>query len=72
MYFFSPKVTGMKSFIKPLFVQARKWSEESQKALANIENSHQRAKDLDTETQNLQRKIQGKNIFTLALILIII
>ncbi|KAI7810207.1 putative laminin subunit alpha-3, partial [Triplophysa rosa] len=38
--------------------QARKRSEESQKALANIENSHQRAKDLDTETQNLQRKIQ--------------
>ncbi|KAA0718440.1 Laminin subunit alpha-3 [Triplophysa tibetana] len=39
--------------------QAKKRSEEFQKAIANIENSHQRAKDLDTETQNLQRKIQG-------------
>lgn len=58
----------MKSLIKSLFLQARKRSEESQKALANIENSHQRAKDLDTETQNLQRKIQGKNSALLNLV----
>jgi len=31
------------------------------KALANAENSHQRAKDLDTEAQNLLAKIKGKH-----------
>ncbi|XP_026145916.1 laminin subunit alpha-3-like [Carassius auratus] len=40
--------------------QVRKQSEDAQKALSNAENSHQRAKDLDNETQNLLRKIQGK------------
>ncbi|XP_051732199.1 laminin subunit alpha-3 [Ctenopharyngodon idella] len=38
--------------------QARKRSEDSQKALAIAENSHQRAKDLDTEAQNLLTKIK--------------
>ncbi|XP_043120078.1 laminin subunit alpha-3 [Puntigrus tetrazona] len=38
--------------------QVRKQSDDSQKALANAENSHQRATDLDTEAQNLLRKIK--------------
>nr|XP_696031.6 laminin subunit alpha-3 [Danio rerio] len=38
--------------------EVRKRSGDSQKALANAENSHQRAKDLDTETQNLLTKIR--------------
>lgn len=52
---------GIKYFTNLLFVQARKQSEDTQKALANAENSHQRAKDLDTEAQNLLTKIKGKN-----------
>ncbi|XP_051553427.1 laminin subunit alpha-3 [Myxocyprinus asiaticus] len=38
--------------------QVRKRSDDSQKAIATAENSHQRAKDLDAETQNLLKKIQ--------------
>ncbi|XDV26618.1 hypothetical protein PO909_030274 [Leuciscus waleckii] len=38
--------------------QVRKRSDDSQKALANAENSHQRAKDLNTEAQNLLAKIK--------------
>ncbi|XP_056118519.1 laminin subunit alpha-3 [Rhinichthys klamathensis goyatoka] len=38
--------------------QVQERSDDSQKALANAENSHQRAKDLDTEAQNLLAKIK--------------
>ncbi len=57
---FAVQIWDVCFFITLYYVQVRKQSEDSQKALANSENSHQRAKDLDTETQNLLRRIQGK------------
>uniref|UniRef100_A0A8C1NNV3 Si:ch211-241e1.3 n=1 Tax=Cyprinus carpio TaxID=7962 RepID=A0A8C1NNV3_CYPCA len=51
-------VTYLTKDMDNLKEQVRKQSEDAGKALSNAENSHQRAKALDTETQNLLQKIK--------------
>lgn len=46
-------------YILSLFVQADKRATETNKALAEVEKTHTRAKTLDTEIRNLLIKIQG-------------
>lgn len=40
--------------------QADRRAADANKAVGNIEKTHKRAKDLDSEARNLLKKIQGK------------
>lgn len=54
-------------FIVGTCFQADKRAADTDKAVADVEKTHKRAKDLNSEIENLLKKIQGKKKCSMAL-----